>query len=174
MKHDLVEIARISSPCGLKGKMWITHGDSVERLCSYTHLIIGDQGVPRKILSCTPRKGRCVLKLEGIDDIGQVEAIRGETLYITTSQLEPLKEDEFYWKDLLGMQVVDEQGTELGEIVRIFSTGSNDVYVVNPDKNITSPPPGTSSGDFPGEAACGDRLIAARRPARLIPLSRPL
>ena len=140
MKHDLVEIAMISSPSGLKGKMWITpYGDSVERLCSYTHLIIGDQGVPRKILSCTPRKGRCVLKLEGIDDIGQVEAIRGETLYITTGQLEPLKEDEFYWKDLLGMQVVDEQGTELGEIVRIFSTGSNDVYVVNPDKEYYIP-----------------------------------
>ncbi len=140
MKHDLIEIARISSPKGLKGKMWITpYGDSVERLCSYTHLIIGDQGVPRKILSCTPHRGRCVLKLEGIDDIGQVEAIKGEPLSITAGQLEPLKEDEFYWKDLLGMKVVDEQGMELGEIVRIFSTGSNDVYVVNPDKEYYIP-----------------------------------
>jgi 16S rRNA processing protein RimM len=140
MKHDLIEIARISSPKGLKGKMWITpYGDSVERLCSYTHLIVGDQGVPRKILSCKPLKSRCVLELEGMDDIGQVEAIRGESLYITAGQLEPLQEDEFYWKDLLGLMVVDEQGTELGEIVRIFSTGSNDVYVVNPDKEYYIP-----------------------------------
>lgn len=140
MKHDLVEIARISSPKGLKGKMWITpYGDSAERLCSYTHLIIGDQGVPRKILSCTPHRGRCVLKLEGIDDIGQVEALRGESLYITSGQLEPLEGDEFYWKDLLGMMVVDEQGREMGEVVRIFSTGSNDVYVVNPDKQYYIP-----------------------------------
>ncbi len=120
--------------------MWITpYGDSIDRLCSYTHLIIGDQGVPRRVLSCTPHKGRCVLALEGLDDIGQVEAIKGESLYITIEQLDPLQEDEFYWKDLLGMKVVDEQGTELGEIVRIFSTGSNDVYVVNPDKEYYIP-----------------------------------
>lgn len=140
MKRDLVEIARITSPKGLKGKMWITpYGDSRERFGSYTHLIVGDQGIPRKVLSCTPQKGRYVLELEGMVDIAHVEAVKGESLYITQDQLEPLEADEYYWKDLMGLKVVDMQGQELGEIVRIFSTGSNDVYVVNQAKEYYIP-----------------------------------
>ncbi|MFY9398336.1 MAG: ribosome maturation factor RimM [Desulfomonilia bacterium] len=140
MKHDLVEIARISSPKGLKGKMWVTpYGGSPERFCSYTHLIVGGQDKPRKVLSCTPHRGRCILELEGICDIGQAEKLRGMPLFITEAQLEPLREDEYYWKDLIGLKVMDEQGRELGAIVKIFSTGSNDVYVVNPDKEYYIP-----------------------------------
>ncbi|NLW68972.1 MAG: 16S rRNA processing protein RimM [Bacteriovoracaceae bacterium] len=140
MKHDLVEIARISSPKGLKGKMWITpYGDSPERFSSYTHLIIGDEKKPRKVLSCTPHKGRFVLELEGINDIDTVETLRGETLFITEDQLEPLDEEEYYWRDLIGLKVVDENGREIGEIVKIFSTGSNDVYVVDPVKEYYIP-----------------------------------
>jgi 16S rRNA processing protein RimM len=140
MKHDLVEIARISSPKGLKGKMWVTpYGDSPERFCSYTHLIVGGQGLPKKVLSCTPHRGRCVLELEGVHDIGQVEELKGAALYISESQLEPLEEGEYFWKDLIGLTVMDEQGRELGAIVKIFSTGSNDVYVVNPDREYYIP-----------------------------------
>ncbi len=140
MKHDLIEIARITGPKGLKGKMWITpYGDSFERFRHYTHLRIGRQGEPRKILGLSRHKGRYLLDLEGITDIGQVEAVKGEPLYITREQLEPLGEDEYYWHDLIGMRVVDTQGKELGKVVKIFSTGSNDVYVVDPVKQYYIP-----------------------------------
>ncbi len=140
MEHDLVEIARIVSPKGLKGKMWITpYGDCVERFCSYTHLIIGNQGISRRILSCTPHKDRCVIELEGVDDIDKAEAVKGETLFITGEQLKPLEEGEYYWKDLLGLKVMDQEGKELGAIIRIFPTGSNDVYVVNQDREYFIP-----------------------------------
>ena len=102
-------------------------------------IIIGKQGALRKVLSCTARKGGYVVELEGITHIEQVECIRGENLFITREQLGDLDEDEYYWTDLLGMKVVDMQGIELGEVVNIFSTGSNDVFVVDKDKQYYIP-----------------------------------
>jgi 16S rRNA processing protein RimM len=140
MEHDLIEIARVTGPKGLKGKMWITpYGDSFERFRHYSHLRIGKQGEPRKVLSLFRHKGKYLASLEGITDIEQVEDIRGESLYISREQLEPLGEDEYYWHDLIGMTVVDMEGRELGTVVKIFSTGSNDVYVVDPVKQYYIP-----------------------------------
>lgn len=49
--------------------------------------------------------------------------------------LPPLEsEDTFYWKDLIGISVYDEEGTFLGILESIIETGSNDVYVVKKDE----------------------------------------
>ncbi len=68
-----------------------------------------------------------------------MEPLKGETLYIKREQLEEPEEDEYYWRDLMGLKVMDTQGTVLGEIVDIFSTGSNDVYVVDKSKQYYIP-----------------------------------
>ncbi len=140
MSADLIEIAKVTGPKGLKGQMWVTpYGDSFERFRLYTHLIIGRQGEPRKVLSCSAHKNKYLLTIEGMTDISQVEGIRGESLYISREQLEETGPDEYYWHDLLGMTVKDMQGRILGDLVRIFNTGSNDVYVVDAVKQYYIP-----------------------------------
>jgi 16S rRNA processing protein RimM len=132
MKKDLVEIARIQGPNGLKGKMRITpYGDSFERFKTYSHLIIGQDGTPVKVLSVEQKKGSYIILLEGFIHIDQVEKIKGETLYVRRDQLEELGHEEYYWRDLIGLKVFDTSGREFGEVVEIFSTGSNDIYVVD-------------------------------------------
>ena len=140
MSTDLIEIARIKGPNGLKGKMWITpYGDSFEVFSAYTHLIVGKQGSPRKMTWCVQKKGKYIIELEGITSIDHVEGIKGETLFITRDQLGEIADDEYYWSDLIGMSVVDTRGAVLGELVKIFSTGSNDVYVVDTVKQYYIP-----------------------------------
>ncbi len=140
MDNDLIEIARITGPNGLKGKMWIApFGDSFETFSAYTHLIVGNQGTPRKLVSCVQRKGKYIIELEGITHIDHVEHIKGESLFVTRDQLADLGEDEYYYSELLGMRVVDTQGRVLGELVNIFSTGSNDVFVVDNVKQYYIP-----------------------------------
>ncbi len=140
MDNDLIEIARVANPRGLKGHLWIIpHGDSFERFSRYTHLILGTQGEPRKVLSRSQHKGKYAITLEGISDISQVEQLRGEPVFILRSQLEEPEEDEYYWHDLLGMVVRDMDGRVLGELVKIFNTGSNDVYVVDPVRQYYIP-----------------------------------
>ena len=140
MDNDLIEIARIKGPNGLKGKMWISpYGDSFDTFSAYTHLIVGKQGTRRRLISCAQRKTKYIIELEGITHIDQVEEIKGETLFVTREQLGDLSEDEYYWADLLGMEVIDTQGWVLGELVNIFPTGSNDVFVVDRDKQYYIP-----------------------------------
>jgi 16S rRNA processing protein RimM len=141
MKNDdLVEIARIHGPHGLKGKMRITpFGDSFERFQNYSHLIIGPEGIPAKVISSEQKKNAYIIELEGYDSIDQVEKLKGLTIYVKRDQLEDLEKDEYYWRDIIGLKVLDENGRELGEVVEIFATGSNDVYVVDRIKQYLIP-----------------------------------
>jgi 16S rRNA processing protein RimM len=54
---------------------------------------------------------------------------------IESSQLPELSDDEFYWRDLMGMQVVTEKGYSLGTIKEIFATGANDVMLIKANTN---------------------------------------
>jgi 16S rRNA processing protein RimM len=137
MKQDVLAIGRVKAPNGLKGKMWITPlGDSFNQ---YKQYIIGESGIPRNLISFEKRKNGFVLQLEGISDISQVEQIQGQDVYISSELLPETSDDEFYWDDLIGMKVLDIKGRELGEIVSIIPTGSNDVFVVDKIKQHMIP-----------------------------------
>jgi 16S rRNA processing protein RimM len=129
MGHDLLAVGRVKAPNGLKGKMWITPlGDALNQ---YNQYIIGKSGIPRKLISFEKRKNGFVIQLEGITDVSQVELFKGQDVYVGRQMLPELSNDEFYWDDLIGIKVMDIKGRELGEIVNIIPTGSNDVFVVD-------------------------------------------
>ena len=71
-----------------------------------------------------------ILTLKPFDNINQVLHLVGREIYADRAALPELPSDEFYWSDLLGLQVVTADGEGLGELVDIIETGSNDVYVV--------------------------------------------
>jgi len=54
---------------------------------------------------------------------------------IEAAQLPELSDDEFYWRDLVGMQVVTDKGYSLGKIKEIFATGANDVMLIKANTN---------------------------------------
>ncbi len=56
--------------------------------------------------------------------------MRDLLLEVPIDDLPELEEDAFYRFEILGLRVVDEDGTELGEVEEVIETGSNDVYVV--------------------------------------------
>jgi 16S rRNA processing protein RimM len=137
MKQDVLAVGRVKAPNGLKGKMWITPiGDTFNQ---YKQYIIGESGIPKKLISFEKRKKGFVLQLEGITDISQVEQIQGQIVYINRELLPETSDDEFYWDDLIGMKVIDIKDRELGEIVFIIPTGSNDVFVVDKIKQHMIP-----------------------------------
>ncbi|MEA3223582.1 MAG: ribosome maturation factor RimM [Thermodesulfobacteriota bacterium] len=140
MRDDLIEIAKVKGPKGLKGEFLLTpYGDSFEQFKAYPYLIIGSLGKPRRVLSCMQRKGKYIVRLEGITNISQAERLKGEGVFIKRQWLPHLEEDEYYWRDLIGMKVLKEDGRELGELVNIIRTGSNDVYVVDKEKQYLIP-----------------------------------
>jgi 16S rRNA processing protein RimM len=76
-----------------------------------------------------------VVLLEGIDDRTAAEAMKGVLVGAPREALPQTGEDEFYWADLIGLDVVNSAGESLGKVVGLLETGANDVLrVVADDK----------------------------------------
>jgi 16S rRNA processing protein RimM len=69
------------------------------------------------------------LELKGIADVDAARALVGSKLLLPRDLLKELPEDEYYWRDIIGLEVYTPEGRHLGRIESIFPTGSNDVYV---------------------------------------------
>jgi 16S rRNA processing protein RimM len=79
------------------------------------------------------------IELEDICDVDSARALVGCKVLIPANMLEDLPAGEYYWRDIIGLAVYDENGKYLGRIESIFPTGSNDVYVCKGDREILLP-----------------------------------
>ncbi len=76
------------------------------------------------------QKNVAIMKLKGIDDINLIEKYKGSTVYIDEADLPELPEGKYYIKDLIGMDVITDEGKVLGKLDDVFNTGANDIYQV--------------------------------------------
>ena len=105
--------------------------DIPNRFAELDAVYSGPDHIRRPIQRVRPYKGEMVvLKLEGIDDANTAEALRNQNLDIPLSKLAKLPPDSYYQHDILGLSVMTLDGRELGNIVDIIVTGSNDVYTI--------------------------------------------
>ncbi len=68
--------------------------------------------------------------LEGIEDREQARRLMGVDIAIYRDQLPPLPDGEFYWYDLIGLDVINRAGVALGKVIEVQETGANEVLVV--------------------------------------------
>ncbi len=71
-----------------------------------------------------------IARLEGCTDRDAAAALVGADIAIARSALPVLEEGEYYWADLIGLEVVDLGERALGTVVRLMETGANDVLVL--------------------------------------------
>ena len=74
-----------------------------------------------------------VVKLAGIDDRDAAFACKGKQVAVPREQLPEPGDNEYYWSDLIGLNVKNQQGVDFGSIIDVFETGANDVLVVKKD-----------------------------------------
>ncbi len=126
-----LSIGRIVGAHGIRGavklKIW-THFP--ERIPLLTHVFLGEEPTPRRLLRAQLVGDMALLQIEGITTRNEAEALRGTIVRIDRSQAAPLAEDEYYHFEILGLRVVDEEGHDLGHVIEILETGANDVYIV--------------------------------------------
>jgi 16S rRNA processing protein RimM len=70
------------------------------------------------------------MKLDGLDSVDQAEAYRGAEILVAREDLGPVDEDEYYWDELLHLEVFLDSGEYLGTLTQIIPTKANDIYVV--------------------------------------------
>ncbi|QNK54734.1 ribosome maturation factor RimM [Paenibacillus sp. PAMC21692] len=83
-----------------------------------------------KVTNSRLQKNVYIVKLEGFNNINEIEPYKGWTLKIAEAEQGKLEEGEYYYHEIIGCRVVTEEGEELGEITDILSPGANDVWVV--------------------------------------------
>src|SRR5512136_2806940 len=128
------EIGKIVRSCGLKGRIKaVSYLESNDKLQDLEELYIGcgnEKKGPFKLRGIIQSIEKSFfLEIEGVENIQSANALVGYHLLISTDKLEELPEGEYYWRDLIGLRVVTEEGSILGVIEAVFPTGSNDVYV---------------------------------------------
>jgi 16S rRNA processing protein RimM len=79
------------------------------------------------------------LELEDIVNIDSAKALVGYKVLIPDDMLEDLTEGEYYWRDIIGLDVYTQDGKRLGRIESVFPTGSNDVYVCKGEREMLIP-----------------------------------
>jgi len=133
-QEELIPIGKIIGAHGIKGQMKLhSYSGNAETLSKTRSVTVkSPDGVLRDfvITSFKANSGKFIIGLQGFDNINLIEPFFGNEVCLKRGQLPKLKEDEYYWSDLIGLQVVTDDGTQLGIIADIFETGSSDIYVV--------------------------------------------
>ncbi len=75
-----------------------------------------------------------VAKFSGVDDREAATRFLNMKISVPRTSLETLPHDEYYWIDLVGLQVINQNGESLGQVSQLFATGANDVVVVKDKK----------------------------------------
>jgi len=125
-------IGKIVAPFGIRGELKVSSlSDVPNRFAKLNSVYLSPDYVRRTIEAVRPYKGSMVLlKLEGIDDATSAETWRNCEVCIPLSKLAKLPPDVYYQHDIIGLRVATLDAHEVGEIIDILATGSNDVYVV--------------------------------------------
>ena len=137
----LITIGRVLKPWGVKGEVKVEPiTDFPERFTMLKRLTLtspAGESVVSEVTSVRYAGGIPYLLFKGYDTPEQVKAFNGWFLQIPEEEAMPLPEGQYYWFELIGMEVFSEAGEKLGTIVDIFETGSNDVYVMKHGKRET-------------------------------------
>jgi len=135
--NEWFEIGIITKPQGINGELRVLPTtDDPERFRLLDQILIRLRGneTTYKIISTRFHKGLVLLKLEGITDRNAAEKLARGVIVIPRSEALPLDEDEFFIRDLIGLTVKTEDGTNLGAVKDVFPTGANDVYVIESEE----------------------------------------
>ncbi len=129
MREGVVVVGIIKGPWGSRGEVKIDAASDVpQRFAPGSLLFLGD--APIKVQWSSNHKKRLVVKLEGIDDRIQAEALMVQILHVPEEAVPPPPENHYYYFQILDMGVWTKEGELLGTVKEILNTGSNDVYVV--------------------------------------------
>ncbi len=132
--ESLLEIGKIVGTHGLRGDLKVhLNSEDPEVLLTtelvFLHLPSGER-LAAKPVRQSLHKGQVLLRLQDFESINLVEHMVGGQVLLPEDLMPELEEDEFYWSQLEGLQVVDQSRGPIGTLLQMFSTAAHDTYVV--------------------------------------------
>jgi 16S rRNA processing protein RimM len=133
----LIVVGRLIGPHGVRGELKVqSFCEPPERLFRYKPLYIGDDA---NVSEFVAKKlgvfaSGFIVSSPQITDRDAALRAAGTKLKAKRSQFPKLKTDEYYWSDLIGLDVFNTEDVRLGTVDSLIETGANDVLVVNDDE----------------------------------------
>ncbi len=139
---DYITVGKIGASYGVKGWVKIhSFTEPVTNIIEYSpwYLKEGQDWKLTQIVDGRAHGKGLIAKFTGYDSPEQAAALTGKVIAIKRLQLPSLEKNEFYWSDLEGLTVINQDEKTLGTVAYILETGANDVLVVKSDKEHAIP-----------------------------------
>ena len=141
MPADAIEVGRIADAWGIKG--WfkvLPHSADPEALFSSKRwfLMPAERGAKTfsgvaglSIMEVKHHSDTVVASAHGVTDRSAAEALRGARIFISRASFPTVDKDEYYWVDLIGLDVINREGVSLGTVSELLATGAQTVLVID-------------------------------------------
>lgn len=135
-QEDYLQVGVITSTHGIRGEVKVfPTTDDPTRFESLKHVVLdtGKTQLSLEIAGVKYFKQFVILKFKGIDNINDIEKYKKMPLLVAREDAVELEEDEYFMADIIGMQVITDEGEVFGTLKDVMETGANDVYVIDTD-----------------------------------------
>ena len=136
--EQLLQVGVITQTHGVHGEVKVfPTTDDPERFLDleYVFLDTGKEKMKLTIQSVKFFKQFVILKFKGINNINDIERYKRCALLVDRENAVELEEDEYFIADMIGMNVLTEDGEIFGMLKDVIETGANDVYIINSKKH---------------------------------------
>jgi 16S rRNA processing protein RimM len=132
--RDWVCVAAVASAHGVRGALRLRcFTERPEDVAGYGPVFDKDGGRRFEFEVIGPARGGVLVRAPGIDDRDAADALRGKELFVPRSALPALASDEFYCRDLEGMDAMRADGSRLGVVRSVENFGAGDLIEVEAD-----------------------------------------
>jgi len=131
---DLIQVGYITGAYGLRGGIRITpHSQDADALLNVKTWWLDKPSLrPVQVRSAKYHSGDVTATLVDLSDRDLAEALKGATVQVSRADFPALSEDEYYWTDLIGMDVVNLQGEALGKVTDMMHNGAQSILRITP------------------------------------------
>jgi 16S rRNA processing protein RimM len=135
-----VPMGHVSGVHGVRGWVKIySHTRPKEAILQYQPWLLGTERKEVRIVDGRRQGKTLVVLFPGVSDRDQARQYLNQEIAIHPHQLPKLQQGEYYWTDLIGLEVVCVDGTPLGKVREMLETGANDVLVVQGERQRLIP-----------------------------------
>lgn len=142
MSDNWTIVGQFGRPHGIKGYITVhSFTEPAENILTYApwYISVSGQWQPLPLLDVIEHHKAIIALIDGYADRTLVDALKHVKIAVKSDQFPTLPAGEFYWSQLVGMQVIDQHEKLLGKITEILPTGSSDVLVIMGEKRYLIP-----------------------------------
>ena len=141
---DLLEVGKIVNTHGLRGEVKVvplTDYPEVFEDIDFVYVKKKSEYERLDVKGIKYQKNNLIVRFSQITDINMAEKYKNQVIYAEREILGELPEGVYYIADLIGLDIVTEDGEKIGTVSDVFNTGSNDIYEVKREgkKNLLLP-----------------------------------